>query len=233
MDEAGMNNIKQFVEAAQLDDELARHIAEKLADDIERTGAASLAVSGGSTPKGLFNRLSSYDIDWSRVTVTLVDERWVEPDSEDSNEKLVRENLLQNRASEATFIGLKTAHSLGEAGLQETQSNFAGIPKPVSVVVLGMGGDGHTASWFPQASNLQQMLDPDGSEEVAITEPVTAPHQRITLTLPAVLNSGELIVHIVGAQKRAVLERAPQEGLPIAAVLEQSTTPATIWWAER
>jgi 6-phosphogluconolactonase len=228
-----MNNLRSFPESDQLDEKLAQHIAAKLAEDIAQRGAASLAVSGGSTPKGLFRRLSQCDIDWSRVTVTLVDERWVDRDSPDSNERLVRDKLLQHRAREATFLGLKTDHEHGEAGLGEIQRAFAKIPKPVSVMVLGMGGDGHTASWFPQADNLQQLLNPNGSDEVALTEPVTAPYQRITLTFPAVLNTKELIVHIVGGEKRAVLERAGQQGLPIAAILEQSKTPVTTWWAEQ
>ncbi len=215
----------------QLDEKLAQHIAALLAEDIVLKGQASLAVSGGNTPKGLFRRLSNCELDWSKVVITLVDERWVDCDSPDSNEQLVRDNLLQNKASQAQLLGLKTAHAKGEEGLGEAQLRIAGMSKPFSAVIVGMGGDGHTASWFPQAHNLQTLLDPDGAAEVAITEPVTAPHQRITLTFPAVLNSREIIIHIVGADKRAVLESARENQFPIAAILEQEVTPATIWWA--
>ena len=105
------------------------------------------------------------------------------------------------------------------------------MPRPFSAVVLGMGGDGHTASWFPQAANLQLLLDPAATRRVALTEPVTAPHQRITLTLPAVLDSRQIILHLCGGDKRAILENAIQANYPVAAILQQNTTPATIWWA--
>jgi 6-phosphogluconolactonase len=226
-----MSDWKSFPGSTELDSELSRHIAGQLARDIEQRGSASLAVSGGSTPKGLFRCLSHCELDWSKVSITLVDERWVDRDSPDSNEQLVRDALMQNHAAKAQFIALKTSHDRGEEGLVEARQRIAAMGKPFSTVVLGMGGDGHTASWFPQAQNLQELLDPAAGDEVAVTDPVTAPHQRITLTFPAVLDSREIIVHIVGEGKRAVLESARENGFPIAAVLEQDTTPVTVWWA--
>jgi 6-phosphogluconolactonase len=100
-----------------------------------------------------------------------------------------------------------------------------------SAVVLGMGEDGHTASWFPQTADLAALLDPTNPADVAMTDPVTAPHRRLTLTLAAVLNSREIIIHITGESKRTVLERACANGYPVAAVLEQDTTPTSIWWS--
>jgi 6-phosphogluconolactonase len=94
-----------------------------------------------------------------------------------------------------------------------------------------MGGDGHTASWFPRASNLRALLDQDSAQVVAATQPVTAPHQRMTLTLRAALDTRSLIIHITGAAKKAILESAREKRYPIAAVLEQNATAATIWWA--
>lgn len=226
-----MNNWQSFADPAQLDEALAVHIAGQLTQDIAQRGTASLAVSGGSTPKGLFRALSQCDLDWAKVCITLVDERWVDCDSPDSNEQLVRDNLIQNKAAQAQMLGLKTAHETAEQGLIEARQRVSDIGKPFSAVILGMGGDGHTASWFPQADNLQELLDPKGTLEVDITHPVTAPHQRITLTFPAVLNSREIIIHIVSRKKRAVLESAGQNRFPIAAILEQSATPVTIWWA--
>ena len=119
----------------------------------------------------------------------------------------------------------------GAKGLTALGREIAAIPRPFSAVVLGMGGDGHTASWFPQAANLAALLDPANPAEVAETEPVTAPHRRLTLTLAAVLGSREIILHITGEAKRAVLENALSQGCPVAAVLDQRTTPVTVWWA--
>ncbi|MEH6591957.1 MAG: 6-phosphogluconolactonase [Halioglobus sp.] len=227
-----MTSRRDFQSARTLDENLAQHIGDALRRDIDARGNAALAVSGGSTPKGLFAQLSQQQLDWSRVTVTLVDERWVNNDSTDSNEKLVRDHLLQHHAAAALWIGLKTEHSDAKQGLPAVQLRLAqDLPWPLTIVVLGMGGDGHTASWFPRAQNLTSLIDPDNPEQVATTDPVTAPHQRITLTLSAVLNSHEIILHIVGSEKREVFESATKAAYPVAAILNQTTTPVTTWWA--
>lgn len=226
-----MSERREFDSRAVLDAALATYIATRLADHIAVHGSASLAVSGGSTPKGLFAELSHRDIPWESVWVTLVDERWVAPDSPDSNERLVRENLLQGRASAANFVGLKSPAEDADKGLAQTLERFGKVPLPLTCVVLGMGGDGHTASWFPQASNLGQLLDPAGTDLLATCDPVTAPHQRITLTLPVVLAAGEIILHITGHDKRTVLAEANERGYPVAAITRQHNNPASIWWA--
>ena len=226
-----MSEWREFADRDALDQQLAEHIASRLRSDITKRGAASLAVSGGGTPRRMFQLLSACPLDWSRVWVTLVDERWVNPDNADSNERLVREELLVNEAATARFVSLKSAHDNAEEGLQEIAGRLSDLPRPLSVLVLGMGGDGHTASWFPQAANLSALLDPGGSATVAASDPVTAPHQRMTLTLPTVVDSREIIIHITGQDKRTVLEDATRARYPIAAILEQTSTPATTWWA--
>jgi 6-phosphogluconolactonase len=101
-----MSDWKTFGTAGELDRALAVHIAEGLRRDIDSRGSASLAVSGGSTPKHMFELLSACELDWSRVWITLVDERWVSTSSEDSNERLLRENLLQHSAAAAQLTGI-------------------------------------------------------------------------------------------------------------------------------
>jgi len=223
-----MNDWRRFGSAALLDEALARHIAQRLAADVREHGQASLAVSGGSTPAGMFRLLSRCELDWAKVWLTLVDERCVATDSPDSNERLLRQELLQNRAAAARFIGMADA---GADGLEALVKEIAAIPRPFSAVVLGMGGDGHTASWFPQAENLSALLDPANPAEVALTNPVTAAHRRLTLTLAAVLDSREIVLHITGEAKRTVLESACGKGYPVAAVLEQKLSPVSIWWS--
>jgi 6-phosphogluconolactonase len=226
-----MNRWLGFDHRPQLDQALADHLAGCLRRDIEERGHATLAMSGGSTPLGMLQRLSRCELEWDQVTVTLVDERWVAADHPDSNERMVRENLLQGPAAAARLIGLKTAHATAVEGLAECRRRIAGLTLPFTAVVLGMGGDGHTASWFPRARNLEQLLAPLQDEQVAATDPVTAAHERITLTLPAVLASAEVIIHITGEDKRSVLEAASDEAYPVAAVLAQVHSPVTIWWA--
>ena len=226
-----MSEWRSFDSKEQLDTQLAKQIALKLQEDIVRDGSASMAVSGGSTPKNMFFQLSACDIQWSEVDITLVDERWVDPCNEDSNERLVRECLLRNRAATARFLGLKTRCKDATEGLASAGERLAHVHRPFSIVVLGMGNDGHTASWFPRASNLENLLDPEGGAELAVSDPVTAPHQRITLTYPAVLSARNIFIHIAGEEKKKVLKEAVAVGAPIAAILQQATTPVTIWWA--
>lgn len=215
----------------ELDRQLAGYIGAALSAQLAESGRATLAVSGGSTPRGIFRLLSDYPLDWSLVTVTLVDERWVPTDHPDSNERLVRENLLQGRAGAADWVGLKTDQADAREGLQVVGERLAQIPTPLSLTLLGMGADGHTASWFPRAANLDELLDPGSRAIVGACDPVTAPHQRITMTLPMVLNSRELVIHITGEDKRRVLNEAAAKGLPVARILHQSLIPVTVWWA--
>lgn len=226
-----MSEWRCFPTTGELDEALARHVAAGLEQDIAARGTASLAVSGGGTPRNMFRQLSGFELDWSRVWITLVDERWVEPADPDSNERLVREQLLQNRAGKARFVGLKSADADPGQGIAAASRQLARVPRPFTRVILGMGADGHTASWFPRADNLRELLDPTGDAGLGATDPVTAPHLRITLNLPAVLQSRGIIVHVTGEEKRSVLESAGASRVPVAAILEQETTPVTIWWA--
>jgi 6-phosphogluconolactonase len=228
-----MNNWKVFGNTQQLDIELAERIASCLKRDITQRGSASLAVSGGNTPRGMFKHLSNCELAWPKVDIILVDERWVALGSADSNERLVRDNLLQNKACGARLHSLKTLDTEPEAALGELNKRLEQICLPFSAVVLGMGGDGHTASWFPRASNLNELMDPAGSALLAVTDPVAAPHKRVTLTFPAVLNTDNIIIHITGEDKKSVLQGASDSGAPIAAILNQAKIPVSIWWAPK
>lgn len=230
-----MSEFKEFKDSAILVAVLAGQVAELLRAGIRERGQASLVVSGGSTPVPFFAALSELALDWKQVTITLADERWVDPADADSNERLVRLHLLQNRAAAAHFVGLKTGAPTAVQGEEECGNHLALLPRPFDVLILGMGNDGHTASLFPQASRLDEALAMDsGKLCMGITPPV-APHERITLTLPALLESRQIILHLVGPGKRAVYEKALADGpvaeMPIRAVLGQATTPVTVFWA--
>ena len=127
MDAAGMNKWHIFDSAAELDAALQANLSAALERDISERGRASLAVSGGSTPRGLFQQLSQTPLDWTKVDITLVDERWVDAESPDSNERLVRETLLCNKAETANFIGLKSAPENADDGVVEAIARVTGI----------------------------------------------------------------------------------------------------------
>ena len=230
-----MPEFKEFKDSGTLVAVLAAQVADLLRAGIRERGRASLVVSGGSTPVPFFAALSELALDWEKVTITLADERWVDTSDADSNEHLVRQHLLQNRAVVASFVGLKTGAATAVQGEKECADRLALLPRPFDVLILGMGNDGHTASLFPQATRFGEALALDsGLLCMGITPPV-APHERMTLTLPALLQSRQIILHLVGPGKREVYERALAKGpvaeMPIRAVLGQTATPVTVFWA--
>ncbi len=214
---------------------LADQIGQRLTAGIAANGRASLAVSGGSTPVALFERLSAMDLNWPDVVITLVDERWVAASDEDSNEGLVRNHLLKAQAAGATFIGLKNEATTASAGEQECEQRLKDVPRPFDVLVLGMGADGHTASLFPGAKKLDRACDMNATQSCLGIAPRSAPHERMTLTLPAILDAGQLFLHITGPNKKDVLAQAQADGspekMPIRYILRQQTTPVAIYWA--
>jgi 6-phosphogluconolactonase len=225
----------EFENTSALDIELSAKVAKLLIADIADTGSASLVVSGGRTPMGFFHLLSQQMLDWSKVSITLADDRWVDADHADSNEKLVRANLLINEAHQATFIGLKNSAADAIVGEPEAEQALAAVGK-FTVLILGMGDDGHTASLFPGADALALGLDMDSGRTCIGVTPTAAPHQRISMTLPRLLDSQQIIIHISGAGKQQVLEQAQAgddvEALPIRAILKQQQAPLAIYWAK-
>ena len=223
---------RTFNDKQQLATALAEAIATNLKSGIAARGGASLAVSGGSTPTLLFRTLSSRpDIAWDRVTVTLVDERWVDETSDRSNARLVKANLLQGRASAATFVPLYQGGTRPD--IEKTEAALASVRRPLDVAILGMGNDGHTASFFPGGDNLHEALTVEGPV-VAIEAP-GAGEPRVTLTLRQLLAARALYLHIEGEEKVKTLEQAEAEGpvedMPVRAILRQTQTPLTIYWS--
>ena len=226
--------LKQFENTSVLDTTLADGVSQRLRQSISAQGRASLVLSGGRTPLGFFHQLSQQTLDWSKVVVTLADERWVDKDHQDSNEKLVRENLLINEAQCAQFLALKNASETAVDGESELEAQLADFGQ-FTVVILGMGDDGHTASLFPGATALDAGLDMHSGRSCLAVTPTAAPHERISLTLPRLLDTQYLVIHISGANKQKVLEQA-QAGqdikeLPIRAIIQQTQVPVTVFWA--
>ncbi|WP_410497455.1 6-phosphogluconolactonase [Chitinibacter sp. S2-10] len=224
----------EFGNKETLDQQLAATIASELKQAIALRGRAGIAVSGGRTPAGMFKALRVSDLDWSRVVITLVDERWVQPDHADSNERLTRENLLQDAAAAATFISLVNTATTPHEAVAEIEARLATMPDPIDIVILGMGDDGHTASLFPNAAELESACA--STALLAAVTPPVAPHQRITLTLPSIVKSPKVIVHITGEGKKTLLQAAMTEQTsvneqhPIRRVLDR-VAQADVFWA--
>lgn len=217
-------------DATALADKLAASIAQLLQEQIVASGSGSLVVSGGSTPAPVFARLSQADVDWAKVSVTLADERWVPPGHADSNESLVRDTLLANKASAASFVSLYRPDIAPENAVTAISQDIAQMSQPFTVTILGMGTDGHTASLFPDApeSELINAMALDNNEQVVIMHPPSVPQVRISLTRAALLNSHHRILHITGESKRQVLGDAlalAASGADAAAIYQPSCKP--------
>tara|TARA_B110000305_G_scaffold56429_2_gene62339 strand:- start:170 stop:859 length:690 start_codon:yes stop_codon:yes gene_type:complete len=225
----------EFENTSAQDAELVSKVVDLLSMAIEQHGSASLVVSGGRTPKGFFHLLSQEFLDWSKVTVTLADERWVDADHKDSNEKLVQENLLINEACVARFVALKNSATSAQAGETSIDQDLSAIGR-FTLVILGMGDDGHTASLFPGSEALNIGLDMESGRQCLAVQPLDAPHERMSMTLPRLLDSEQIIVHISGENKGKVLAMADggddRFELPIRAVLQQTITPVSVYWAK-
>jgi 6-phosphogluconolactonase len=211
-----------FADRESLAKQLANDVVEALRQAIAAKGSAIIAVSGGSTPKLFFEELSGLDVDWAHVTVTLIDERQVPETSERSNARLVRQHLLNNQAVCASFVPL-----YGNPAA-------ASLP-PFDVAVLGMGADGHTASFFPNGDRLSEALDIKAAKRLIAIEAPGAGEPRLTFTLPALLEARLLCLHIEGEDKRRVLKEAlkdcPVEAMPIRAVL-RAEKPVSLYWCK-
>lgn len=228
-------DLATFPDREALAGALAGDVAEALRTGIADGGAVTLAVSGGSTPKKFFHALSKAELDWGSVTVTLVDERWVPDTEERSNARLVQKHLLWNEAVAATFVPLFTDATSPEGALPEIQQRVADLPGPLTVAVLGMGDDGHTASFFPGGDRLEDALDPGGKTLVVPMRASAAVEPRITLTLPVLVAAKMLVLHIEGEKKRAVLDEAlagdDQFAMPIRAIIANAPLPLKVVWA--
>ena len=219
---------------------LVADCADQLTTAIERRQQAGFLVSGGSSPKPFYQALSKTVMDWQRVHVALVDERWVNPGESGSNETFIIENLLQNQAAVAKFIAMKSNHPSAEQGLADCELRYQQLQQPFDFTLLGMGPDAHTASLFPGADGLDEALDSSAPQLCAaiqaapsdVTGPLT---ERMTLTLSGLLKSRQLHLLITGEEKLVTYQQDLKNNnaklSPISAVLQQESVPVKVYWA--
>jgi 6-phosphogluconolactonase len=199
---------------------LAQRVSQSLSKAITSNGKATLFVSGGTTPALFFEHLSHCEISWVKVIVSLVDEREVDETSERSNARLVKQHLLRNKAASADFVPL----------FENTARASKLVP---DCVVLGMGVDGHTASFFPRGDRLAEAIDPKSDCAISTMMAPGAGEARLTYTLPRLLAAPTICLHIEGASKKMVLDQAlagkDMPEMPVRAIL-QSGHPVEIYW---
>ncbi|MGF6590613.1 6-phosphogluconolactonase [Pseudomonas sp. 2835] len=219
-----------FKTPALLAEGLAKDVAGRLNAAIADKGQATLVVSGGRSPVAFFSALLKLPLDWSKVLVTLADERWVPVEHADSNAGLLKRHLLIGPAAKARFLNLYNAAANLEAAAQETDQALAELPA-IDVLVLGMGDDGHTASLFPNSPNLAEGLDPASVRRCLPMLAPSVPHQRLSMTRALLASAEFTALSVQGPGKLATL-RAALAGddlaeMPIRAFLQD---PLDIYW---
>ncbi len=226
-----MDNLFDSREAAAI--AAAERIAEALGRRLDAQGEASVVVSGGTSPAGVFAELARTPLAWPDVHVILSDERWVPADHEDSNEKLVRETLLSGEAQAAKLLPVYRPGVTIEDRCSELNDELRQAPFPFACALLGMGEDGHFASLFPDADNLEEGLDVDSSELCIPVNTAASRHPRVSLTLSALSRSDEILLLMFGDRKREVYETTKQaaNGHPVSHLLRQKRAPVHVYWA--
>ncbi|MFT4986920.1 MAG: 6-phosphogluconolactonase [Flavobacteriales bacterium] len=208
----------KFKDRDFLESELVDKVRGALQNAIDERGSATLLVSGGSTPVGFFKTINELDLDWSKVLVSLVDERWSQ---NFRNESMVRDLLLQNKASEAKYVSLIQSEESEKSNLNEAQKATQAFIDNLDCVILGMGGDGHTASLFPNDNaSVLAMQSNSTAGHLAMTNAPKDPIRRITFTLDAILKAKTIFLHIYGENKLEVLLSKNKE-LPITTVISK------------
>jgi 6-phosphogluconolactonase len=211
-----------FQNKAELEVRLAAEIADKMAQEIKSKNSATLLVSGGSTPTQLYQKLSEHSIEWSKITIGLVDERYVPNTSDFSNEKLVKNNLMINNATEAKFLPMVEDEDNALNNITQVRNSYTVFVNP-TVVVLGMGSDGHTASLFPNDEASENNLRSPEIKPLAIqTKAPVEPKHRITCGKELLLSSPNIYLMIVGQDKLSVLNESKVKQYPIAKFTDKS-----------
>ena len=212
--------------------DLSQNISEILLETIKNRGRVSMAVSGGSTPIPLFKVLSHLGLDWSKVDLTLVDDRWVSSDHKDSNELLVKSHLIKNKAINVNFVPLKNNASTAKEGQISSEEVLKSFLLPFDIVVLGMGTDGHTASLFPCSEEISTAMDLDNNDCLVATTPTSAPYERLGMTAKTIMDAKNVFLHLNGSSKLHTLEKAMElkdvHKMPIYAFLDDGLD---IYWS--
>lgn len=222
-------NLQEYADRDMMMIALAGKIASQLGETLRAQGRASLCLPGGATPGPVFDMLSAVDLDWANVAAFLNDERWVGEENPRSNTRLLRKRLLVGRAAAARLVPLYSPDAVPEEAMASLGAGIA-PHLPITVLVLGMGADMHTASLFPGADRLAEAM----AEQAPILMPMRVPgvaELRITLTRTALQDALHSHILITGPEKRAALERArnlDEMQAPVRAFLDE----ATVHWAE-
>ena len=224
-------NLIEYPDRDMMMIDVADQLASALNEALLVNDVASFAVPGGTTPGPIFDVLSAVDLDWARVRVMLTDERWVPDTSDQSNTKLLKERLLVGKAASAGFAPFYKDGAAPQDCISTLTDELADY-LPISVLVLGMGADMHTASLFPGADGLEDALNTTEAHVFATNVSGVETAQRISLTGHVLKGAMSKHLVITGADKRVALEQAQSLGDPLRAPIASVLAGTTVHWAE-
>ncbi|PXW90765.1 6-phosphogluconolactonase [Nitrosomonas sp. Nm84] len=216
-----------FPDIESLSQSFAKYVESTLQNILTRKQHATLVVPGGNTPRHYLPALVECTLPWDRITVTLSDERWVNVHDEQSNERLVKQYLMNHLPANTRFVGLKTQHNNPFDAVDEIHQRLDQLSLPLSLTVLGLGEDGHIASLFPG-------MNPDllSTHHCVAVEPPLAPSLRVSLSLAMLAESEQITLVVTGKTKRELLDRLsedPDPGLPIIWLLQRTQAPVMVF----
>ncbi len=234
-----MAGIETFPDGARWADACAARLTDTLAAALAETGKAVFAGSGGSTPAPIYRRMAQADLDWSKVAVTLIDERYVPETSPESNAALIKQTLMTGPAAAARFVPLYHSEVTVDRAAALAAHALAREGGRLDAVLLGMGEDGHICSMFPNSPTLKTLLSPTLPPTV-----LGVPHgrdgaapglERLSINLPYLMGARRVVLAITGAAKRDVFEReaaGDPRVQPIAALIA-ADVPLDVLWTEK
>lgn len=219
--------INKHTNREDLENRLLEIICHVLRKEVESFGKACLLLSGGSTPINLYKKLSKVELPWDKISIALVDERFVPKDDSYSNEKMIREALCQNHAQNAKLIGMVYDDENEAKNLKEARKAYEQFIPPPTICLLGMGTDGHTASLFPGDAASESDLQMGEEISLISTQAPAHPHKRISLTKKEILSAKHLLLMITGEEKLNLLKQESRSTLPIDHFIDK----AAVYWS--
>ena len=199
---------------------ISQTILNELEKDLCENAKSTFIVSGGSSPVQIFKDLSVMQTKWTDINISLVDDRVVDINHDDSNEKLVNDLLIKDKAKGANFISICNQYK-----------ELINLKRPFGVMLLGMGEDGHFASLFPKLIQTNpEYFDLRSEPEIFFTDPMGSPcHKRASMNLSMILESKNIFLLVSSKKKFEVLNQAKSDkSLPLFYLLNQKKTEIKI-----
>jgi 6-phosphogluconolactonase len=208
-------NIKNFENINTLESTLVKKISLFVSDAIKKYGDARILLSGGSTPINLYSLLSKENVDWGKVKIGLVDERFVDQKSEYSNESHIKNNLFKNWAKTAILSSMVCCIDNESLNLEMVSNSYSCFMERTDFTLLGMGNDGHTASIFPNDKESDELMN---SINIGVysTKAPNYPYNRITCSKEFIAKSKAIVLFFTGVHKFNVLKNSSNTTLPIS-----------------